>query len=625
MEDELKFHLDMEIEKNLERGLSAQEARRSAMLTFGGMEQVKEDCRDAWGTRMMNDFIRDLRLGLRQANNHRRYAVVVVLTLSLCIGANTAIFSILNNALLKPYSFPEADKLFRVVTDLNEQGHRRTIYDSSIPSYFRYREVETMAESGFYTLTSNVTTIGEIAEQMMGALVTPSFIRVLNLQPLHGRWFYDEEGEDGQHHVVMLSYAFWLSTYNGDTSVIGKTIQLDDEDFEIVGIMPKEFNFDIIPEEFYHIARHAHIWRPYPITVSEKSANPWQQSHIFIVARLKPEATIGQAQANLDSTVTRMVEDYPDQKSFVEANSWRPRFVNYHKDRFENVKTALYMLQGSAWIVLLIGCVNIANLSLTRVIVRLRELSLRVMLGAGIGRISRMLLTESLLYGIMGCALGLILGYLGIELIKIFDLYRYPRGDSLELDRTVLMYTIAASFLCSIIIGLIPLILINKRNLVSTYGGGERTITLGIAAHRIRSLLVVAQVSMTFILLICSGLLIKSLVELLEVDPGFNPNRVLTARMSSADRFDERGNKQYYSELLERLHQVPDVVAAGTNTTMPFTGGGWTTSYHIENYDYQPGEVNQNFATSQVDGRYFKALGLNIIMGRGFEPIVTMR
>ncbi len=134
------------------------------------------------------------------------------------------------------------------------------------------------------------------------------------------------------------------------------------------------------------------------------------------------------------------------------------------------------------------------------------------------------------------------------------------------------MYTIAASFLCSIIIGLLPLILINKRNLVSTYGGGERTITLGIAAHRIRSLLVVAQVSMTFILLICSGLLIKSLVELLEVDPGFNPNRVLTARMSSADRFDERGNKQYYSELLERLHQVPGVVAAGTNTTMPFTG-----------------------------------------------------
>ena len=586
------------------------EARTEALKRFGGIEQIKEECRDAWGIRMMNDFIRDLRLGFRQVNSHKRYALVVVLTLSLCIGANTAIFSMLNTALLKSYPYPEAGKLVRVVTDLNDQGHHRTIEANSLPSYFRYQEVESIAELGFYQGSSNIITLKETAEYVNGVQVSPSFFRVLNIQPLHGRWFYDEEGVDGQHLVIILSYTIWQSVYNGDTNIIGKNIQLDDENFKIVGIMP---------EGFYFISKDVRFWRPYPITTNVKSASPWDWEHLNFFARLKPEVTIEQAQSELDTVATRMVEDYPEHRSYVEATGWRPHLVNYHEHRVGNAKTVLYMLQGSAWIVLLIGCVNVANLSLTRAITRTRELALRIMLGARIGRIVRMLLTESFLYGLMGCVLGLILAFLGIELISTFGLYSYPRDESLSLDTTVLLYTVTISFLCSFIVGLLPLLSIMKADLVSGSQSGDRTTTVGLGAQRIRSFLIIAQISLTFILLICSALLIKSLTELLKVDPGFNPKRVLTARIKASDRFETKQIKQYFSGLLERINQVPGVIAAGTNVTSPFLKAGWYNSYHIETYDYQPGEVNQNFATSVVDGRYFDALGLNIVMGRSFE------
>ncbi len=607
LDDELAFHLELLEREHMRNGFSKEAARKAALREFGEVESLKDACRDSWGMRLWNDFLRDLRLASRQARNNRGFTFVVLLTLGLCIGANTAIFSMLNNALLKPYPYPHSEQLVDLVTDMNEKGHIRTISDSSPESYTWYREAASVAEMGYYRNISNTVILDGIASNVTSVDISPSFFRVLQVQPIHGRWFYEEEGTRGKNRVTILSYDFWQSAFNGDAGVLGQLLEVDGGRFEIVGVMP---------EGFYFNGREVSFWLPSPIAEDSKTRNPWRSSYLNIVARLKSGVSIQSAQLELDAVLSRMVETFPESRSYVESNNWRPRFVDYHSGQISNSKGPLLMLQGGALLVLIIGCVNVANLSLTRAISRTRELLLRSMLGAGLGRIARMLMTESFFYASLGGICGILFGWGAMELIKVVGLYRYPRAESFGLDLSVLIFTLAVSVLVALIVGMIPLYTVLRDNLLAGTRQSDRTVSSGIASQRARAWLVVTQVSMTFILLICSGLLVKSFTKLLTVDPGFNPERVIFARIDSPRQLDDLQRKQFFSNLVKRVEELPGVVAAGTNVTSPFSNNWWSRSFDVEDYEYGPGEPNHNFAVSQVDGSYFDALGLEALEGR---------
>src|SRR4051812_26199258 len=546
-------------------------------------------------------MIADLRYALRMLAKSPAFTFVAILTLGLAIGANTAIFSVVNAVLLRPLPYPQAEQLVRVF------GTQPTLPEApSSPANFLEWQTENQAFEHIATYIGkgfNLTGTDK-PERVIGARVSSDLFQLLRVQPVLGRDFTAEEDRDGAERVVILSYDFWQHRFAGDPNAIRQTIKLSDQTYTIVGVMPRGFAFP---------STRAQVWTPVAFNSAERATR--DTNFIDVVARLKPGVSLQQAQANMTAVAQSQTQRYPQTNVGIGV-----KLVSFQEQMVGNVRPMLVVLLGAVGFVLLIACANVANLLLARAAARNREMAIRGALGASRSRVVRLLLTESVLLAIVGGALGIILAIWSLDLLVSLKPANLPRLAEIGVNRIALLFTAAVSIFTGVLFGLVPAWQVSKTDL----NEGLKESGRGSDAprrQRMRSLLVISEVALSLVLLVGAGLMIRSFARLLAVDPGFKPDHVLTAFVSlPVAKYQTREEQvAFYDRLLERLRNVPGVSAAGVVTDIPLYGGG-STGFDVEGRPpAPPGQrAMTDYRISSPD--YFSAMGMRMVKGRAFTP-----
>ena len=562
-------------------------------------------------------MLNDIRYGLRQLIKHPAFTIIAILTLALGIGANTAIFSVVNAVLLKPLPFPEPDQLIAVgMTDTRQKGETN-LNSLSYPDFFDFRDQNrTLASSAIYRDLSFALTSEEGATSVHGVKVSAEFFDVLGIKPKMGRAFVrdDEQGGGGAGGFkVIISDEFWKKHFGGDPNVIGHTITLDRRPHTVIGVMPAGFQFPIQNDEtdFY-------------VTIAADAANPDgskpqtqnRGSHsLQAVARLKPSATLAQANSDLSTIADALAKQYPESNTHFGVLAKPLR-----EDMIGDVRTALYILFGAVVCVLLIANANVANLLLARASARGKEIALRAAMGASRGRIIRQLLTESVLLSGLGGGFGLLLAQWGTEALVKTVPQNIPRISNIQLDASVLVFTLLVSLVTGVVFGLVPAWQASHVDLNSSLKAGTRTGGGGENKGRIRNALIMAEVALALVLLISAGLLIQSFARLGRVQPGVRTERLLTARVALPDVAYPKNENiiAFVDQFLPRVRAIPGVESASTIVPLPLTGSNMVTSFDIEESPLpegqRPGAPVRIIATD-----YFKTMGIPVRQGRIFD------
>ncbi|MBI4485846.1 MAG: ABC transporter permease, partial [Acidobacteria bacterium] len=466
----------------------------------------------------MDSVFHDLRVGLRLLWKDKAFTATAALTLALCIGANTALFAVVHNVLLRPLNVPDSDRIL-IMGNAYPGAGVTTGSSSGVPDYYdRLRETDVFEEQAMYDGRDQSIDQNGVPTRVRVLQVTPSFFRLIKVAPAMGRPFTEEEGEPANAQKAVLSYALWQTQFGADPHAIGKDIRIDGRPSTIVGVMPKDFSF-LNPD--------VRLWTPLAFTPEQKSddqrhSNSWQH-----IGRLKPEASLQQAQQQIDALNKANLDRFPQYKTLLINAGFHTIVQRLQDEIVQDGKATLYLLWGGAIFVLLIGCVNVANLALVRSRVRLKELATRVALGAGRWRIGRQLVTESLLLTLISAAAGLLVGHAVLLLLGRLNIQELPRGEEIRLDATVVAWTLAVSALIGVVLGMIPVANV-PANLTRVLREEGRSGTSGRGARTLRRALVVAQVAFAFVLLIGAGLLFASFRQVLAVDPGFSSDGVMT-------------------------------------------------------------------------------------------------
>jgi len=560
----------------------------------------------------------DLRYGLRQLWKHPAFTIIAVLTLALGIGANTAIFSVVNAVLLKPLPFPAPDQLIAFgMTDTRQKATQTELGSLSYPDYFDFRDQNrTLASSAVYHDRSFALTSEEGATSLRGVKVSAEFFDVLGIKPKMGRAFArdDEQGGGGPGGFkVIIGHDFWQKHFGGDANVLGRTVMLDRRQHTVIGVMPAGFQFPIQnePIDFY-------------VTIAEDAANPdgskpqTQQrgSHsLEAIARLKSGVTIAQAQADLEAIAAALTKQYPESNTYfgVASKPLREELVG-------DVRTALYILFGAVVCVLLIANANVANLLLARASARGKEIALRAAMGASRGRIIRQLLTESLLLSGLGGAFGLLIAQWGTEALIQTVPQNIPRIGTIQLDAPVLGFTLLISLATGVIFGLVPAWQASHVDLNSSLKSGTRTGGGGEGKGRVRSALIMAEVALALVLLISAGLLIQSFARLGSVQPGLRAERLLTARISLPEvAYPKNENiTAFIDQFLSRIRALPGVESASTIVPLPLSGSNMVTTFDIEERPLPDGQ-RAGAPVRIIATDYFKTMGIAVRQGRVFD------
>ncbi len=561
--------------------------------------------------RLEDEMFQDLRYGMRMILNRPGFSAVVVLVLALGIGATSAIFSVVNAVLLRPLPYPEPDRLMMVFSASEKGGRSERVGTVFGPDFVELRDqCRSCAQVAAYTGTgpSNLTG-GAEPERVRVAEVTPNLFATLGAQPMLGRTFLPEEVgrttavNDMQtigSRAVILSYGLWQRRFGADPAVIGKTVKVEGDACAVIGVMPDGFKF---PGE-------AEAWMP--VAPSPKRNN----AILRVVARLQPDVTHAQAQAELATIARRLEQEFPQTNRGVGVN-----LVPLQERMVGNVRSSLLIFLGAVSFVLLIACANVANLSLARAASRQKEMAVRTALGASRLRIIRQLLTESLLLALAGGGLGLSLAFGILKLLLAFAPQEIPRLNAIGIDPWALGFTLLLSVLTGVIFGTAPALQASRPDLNATLKEGGTGATGGASRHRLRGLLVVAEVSMALVLLIGAGLLLKNFTRLRETELGFNPDHVLTASVTlpKATHPTATLKKAYYQQSLDRLAARSETQAVGVITSLPLgdTGVSMRGSLSVEGEpDERPGVSAIKLA---VSGGYFRALGIPLLKGRAFN------
>jgi predicted permease len=551
----------------------------------------------------------DLRVGLRLLWKDKAFTTTAALTLALCIGANTALFSVVHNVLLKPLNVPESDRI--VLMGNAYPGAGAAIGGSSgVPDYYdRLRETTVYEEQALYNGRNQSIDQNGTPTRVRATNVTPSFFRLLRIAPALGRTFTEEDGVVGQDKKVVLSDALWQSQFGGDPGAIGKDIRLDGVPFTVVGVMPKGF---------YFLNQNVMLWRPLAFTPEQKSdaqrhSNNWQH-----IARLKPGATVQQAQQQIDALNKANLDRFPQYKELLLNAGFHTTVDPLQETLVRDIKKTLYLMWGGALFVLLIGCVNVANLVLVRSRARIKELATRLALGAGRWRVGRQLVVESVLLTMVSAAIGLAVGYATLRLLGTINIQELPRGEEIRLDNVVIAYTLTIAAAIGLVLGLIPVASVLPANLTTVLREEGRSGTSGRGARTLRRTLVVAQVAFAFVLLIGAGLLFASFRQVLAVDPGFTSEGVLTASIGlPRARYDTDAKLVgFTNEALRRLRALPGVTAAGATDTIPFGGNNSDSVILAEGYQMKPGESVISPNAVDVTPGYFEAMKARLVAGR---------
>ena len=552
----------------------------------------------------METLWQDLKFGARMLAKNPGFTAVAVLTLALGIGANTAIFSVVNAVLLRPLPYPEPDRLIRVWESNPQRGWLD--FSASAPNFEDWRKsnqvFSQLAAQEFTTF--NLTGVGD-PERIATLSVTTNFFPTLGASPALGRNFLPEEEQAGKNHVVLVSHGLWQRRFGGDPQLIGRTIQLSGESYTVVGIMPPHFPF----------TRRTELWVP---MILDAAVQPWRahrSNHtLSVIGRLKPGVSLEQAQAQMDTLARQLAQQYPASNA-----GWGILLRTFYDWLIpEEMRRAFGLLLGAAGFVLLIACANVASLLLARATSRQREVAIRSALGAGRLRVVRQLLTESCLLAGLGGAAGLLLALWGVNLIAAHPPLDIPRMDEVEINRGVLGFALGISLLTTLIFGLVPALQVSRINLSEAFKEGGRSLAGG-ARHRARQVLVIAQIALALVLLIGAGLMVQSFVRLGRVALGFNPENVLKLQTAlPVTQYVERSKRAaFYAQALERIRALPGVRGAGAASHTPLSPGNWAMEVAIEGRapsSQEPLSADARAVTPQ----YFHTMCIPLLRGRDF-------
>lgn len=596
MDAELRFHIETFTEDLVRDGVSRQEALRRARLEFGAVERAKEECREARGVKVMEILLQDLRFGARVLLKNPGFSAVTVLTLALGIGANAAVFSLVDGILLRPLPFSAPQNLVSITGTYPKGAFvslREEMQSLDAAAYFEGHEF-------------NLTGRGEPL-RLSGALVSAEFFSVLGARPELGHPFYPGDDKAGQDSYVILSHALWQERLGGDPSVIGLSIDLEGVSRQIVGVMPADFSFP---------STKTQVWIPLH-NDSRDIVSYWAGDFMPIIGRLRPGLNIAQARAEIRMFQSRVFKLFP----------W-PMPANWNADvsvlelrhgMVADVRGRLLLLFGAVGLILLIACVNVANLALSRAATREKEIAVRTAMGAERGRVIRQLLTESVLLAVIGGLLGVFLAMGGLQLLKAALPADTPRLADAHIDWRVLAFTGGLAIFTGFLFGLAPALHSPRASLAQSLNSAARGVSASVS-QRLRSGLAIAEVAFALLLIIAAGLLMRSFMALSRVDPGFRAERVVTARVTPNQEFcsDSVRCIFFYRELLGRVQALPGIQSVAFVNTLPLGGRVAKRALEIENEPQSPGEVMPLFWMDVVTADYLRTMSIPVVAGRGF-------
>jgi predicted permease len=563
----------------------------------------------------MNAFFRDLRYGARLLAKKPGFTAVAVITLALGIGANTAIFSLVNGLLLRPLPYRDSERLTIIWT---HSPGANVLQDWPSPAQFdAVKSQATVFEEIALAQGGNVILNDKGSPDRLGTVrASSAMFSLLGVQPILGRAFLPEDDVPGKTPAVILSHGLWRQRFGADPNVIGQTVKLDNDNYNIVGVMPADFSlgYEVMPT--VGSVEQAEMLLSLPMSAKDMAEHG--DENYNVLARLRPGASISQAQAELDAVVQGLEQQFPDRYPASRRFSFsvRPLLEQVVGD----VRPALMVLLGAVGCVLLIACANVANLLLARSAAREKEIAIRTALGAGSKRIVRQLLTESVLLAVVGGAIGLLVAMWGLAGLRWLNPGNIPRLQNISIDGRVLLFTFAVVLLTGILFGLAPALRSSRVNLNESLKEGGRSLVAG-GNHRLRSLLVIAEMALSLILLIGAGLLIRSFVRVQQVAPGFAAENVLSMRVSVVGTayLEAPRRRIFYQQLWERLRQIPGVESVGGASILPLSGSISWGSITIEGYDPASGQ-----SAIQADRRfasvgYFETMQIPLLSGRFFS------
>lgn len=558
----------------------------------------------------MEAFLQDVKYGIRMLLKNPGFTAIAILTLALGIGANTAIFSVINAEILRPLPFRDPGKLVRVATS-NVRLHT-TNGAISYPDFADWRaQNRVFQDMAAYTDASFALTGIDQPAHLEAVTISAGLFNLLGVAPELGRVFLPEEDEP-RHHVVILSDRLWKARFGGDAHIIGRVITLDNVGYTVVGVMPASFQYPLQREP-------AELWSNFgplrestdgsPSMADERSAH-----FLRAIARMKPGVTLAEAQANLDVITAALAKQYPDSDKYFRAH-----VTSEQAQMTQEIRPALFVMMVAVGFVLLIACSNVANLLLARATARTREIAIRAALGAGRKRVVRQLLTEALLLGLMAGALGLLVAAWGIAVLVRFSPAEVPQVASIQIDGWVLLFTMVLSLGTGILFGLAPALQVSHANIVDSLKEGALSTTAGRGRHTLRSALVVVETALAVVLLIGSGLLIRSLLRLQSVNPGFDPHNVMTSNVDLPDaKYADPQKAQFFRELIPQLRSLPGVQSAAAIYPLPMGGDEIRTTFEIAGRPV-PRSEEPHASLRTVTPDYFATLRIPLLQGRDFS------
>ena len=552
---------------------------------------------------MIDTLLRDVRYAARALARRPGFTAAVALTLALGIGATTAIFSVVNGVLLRALPFPQPDRLVTVWTNLPSWGHET----ASLPDYLDWKAQGSSFSrmSAFASSSDNLAAVGGEPERVPSGRVMPDFLATLGVSPAHGRSFTPEEFTYGSHYVVLLSHGLWTRRFGADAGIVGTTITLNTLPFTVVGIAPASLG-EITP---------AQLWTPYVRNPANGPAGR-RADFLNVIARLGPGASVARAQTEMSALARRLASEYPNTNDGVGID-----VVPLHDQLVGSIKPALLVFAAAVGLVLLIACANVANLLLARATAREREMAVRMALGAGRGRLLRQLLAESLLLAVIGGVLGLLLAVWGVQALKAAAPPNLPRVDRIGLDVVALGFTAVASLLTGALFGVVPALRASSTSVNGALTAGGRAGIGGGRGDRLRGVLVLTQVALALLLLVGSGLLLRTFERLQRVELGFDETGVLTAQIVLPTAKYQGGQRQYafFRELRGRVAALPGVETVGLSTDVPLDGGyGYNTFSIVGRPSEAPTDAAQDAVPTVAEAEYFDALEIPLLAGRMF-------
>ena len=597
--EELRAHVDLLTDKKIGEGLRPEEARREALVELGGIEQVKEGVREVRFGRALEDFWQDVSYALRGLRKHRGFTAVAVITVALGIGANTAIFTVINAVLLRPLPYENPDRLVVLTETVSDRSTGGVSYQNFVDWRAQNTVFENIAALRIRE-SFNLTGTGE-SERLQGRLVSANFLATLGVKPIRGRDFLVEDDQPGATSAAILSHALWQRRFGADENIVGKQLILNGQQFTVVGITPPDFQFGADADVSVPIGLSA-----------ERFKLRGKDPGINVVARLKQGVSPETANAELKTIAARLEQQYPETNTGrgVRAESLRENIVG-------EVRPTLLTLLAAVGCVLLIACANVANLLLTRSAARQKEMAIRTALGAGRNRLLRQLFTESTILALAGGVLGLLLAIWGTSVISSYIPEGIPRIREIGIDGPVLLFTLGASLLTGVLFGLAPAVQVSPYNLTAVLKEGERNSSVG--HNRAGRLLVISELALTLVLLVGAGLLVKSFWRLSQVNPGFNPQNLLAMQISINARPDEGPRvDNFLSSLQERVQKLPGVHSVSISNGLPFEGANFPP-FNIDGQPPpKPGQDPAGLLYT-VSPDYFKTMGIDLVRGRVFS------